>query len=88
LDVLSAKIAMVMKYIVLNEPGGELPVIFARKFYHAYMADRFAPARVVSAGFVRLSNGDPECFGGSSSLGIASRLHRDSELIRRYLTSE
>ena len=79
---------MVMKYIVLSQPGGESPVIFGRSYYHAYMADRFAPARVVSAGFLRLENGAPECFGGSSSLRIASRRHRDSELIRRYLTSE
>jgi len=73
--------SMPMKYIVLRGTGADLPVIFPRDYYHSHVADRFAPAKVVAAGFVRLVDGGPECFGGSSSLKIASRRERDARLI-------
>lgn len=76
---------MALKYIVVEVPGGEAPVVFSRDFFHAYVADRFAPAKVVSAGFVRLSGGKPECYGGSSSLKISSRGDRDTALVARHL---
>lgn len=77
---------MAMKYIIVSGPDGEMPVIFPRAYYHSDVAGRFAPAEVVSAGFVRLSEGATECYGGSSSLKIVSRRHRDSELVVRYLS--
>ncbi|MGF1640264.1 MAG: hypothetical protein ACFCUO_04885 [Rhodospirillales bacterium] len=76
---------MPMKYIVLRGAGGELPVLFPRDYYHSQVAARFAPAEVVAAGFVHLVGGGPECFGGSSSLRIASRRDRDARLIATLL---
>lgn len=64
---------MAMKYIVVNGADGEIPVIFPRVYYHNDVAQRFAPAKVVAAGFVRLTDGDADCYGGSSSLRIVSR---------------
>jgi len=74
-----------LKYIVVEVPGGEALVVFSRDFFHAYIAERFAPARVVSAGFVRMADGRPECYGGSSSLKISSRGERDTALLARHL---
>lgn len=76
---------MAMKYIIVNGPDGEMPVVFPRAYYHNDVAHRFAPAKVVAAGFVRLTDGTTECYGGSSSLRIVSRRHRDSELVARHL---
>ena len=77
---------MAMKYIVVNGPDGEMPVIFPRAYYHSDVAQRFVPAKVVAAGFVRLSEGAAECYGGSSSLRIVSRRLRDSKLVARHLS--
>ncbi len=78
---------MAMKYIIVNGPGGEMPVVFPRAYYHSDVAQRFAPAQVVAAGFVRLSDGAADCYGGSSSLRMVSRRQRDSELVARHLSS-
>jgi hypothetical protein len=76
---------MPMKYIVLRGAGAELPVIFPRDYYHSHVAERFAPAQVVAAGFVQLTDVGPECFGGSSSLRIPSRRDRDARLIASHI---
>ncbi len=78
---------MAMKYIVVSGPDGELPVIFPRAYFHNDVAQRFSPADVVAAGFVRLTDGAAECYGGSSSLRIVSRRQRDSDLVARHLNS-
>ena len=49
-----------MKYIVLRAPAGEAPVLFPRDFLHRYVAELFAPMRVVAAGFVRIGDGGVE----------------------------
>lgn len=77
---------MAMKYIIVTGPDGEIPVIFPQAYYHSNVAQRFAPAEVVAAGFVRLSDGAADCYGGSSSLRIVSRRHRDSELVACHLS--
>jgi hypothetical protein len=77
---------MAMKYIIVSGPGGEMPVVFPRAYYHSDVAQRFTPAKVVAAGFVRLTDGAAECYGGSSSLRIVSRRHRDSELVAHHLS--
>lgn len=74
-----------MKYIVVRGPGGELPVLFARSFYHRHVANQFGgPANVVSAGFVRMTKSGIECHGASSSLGMESRPVEDSILVTRH----
>lgn len=78
-----------MKYIVLRTPGGsEEAVLFPRSFLHRYVADLHAPLEVVSAGFVRQTNGQLECYGASVGLRIASRPEPDSALVNRALAAE
>jgi len=74
-----------VKYIVLQTPGGEAPVLFPRALIHRWVAGTMAPMAVVSAGFVRLDEGQPHCFGASESLNVRSRPDRDSALIARAL---
>ena len=77
---------MAMKYIIVMGPHGEMPVIFPRAYYHSDVAQRFGPAKVVAAGFVRLTDGAAECYGGSSSLKIVSRRHLDSLLVAHHFS--
>lgn len=74
-----------MKYIVLEGPTGELPVLFPRELLHRWVADRFAPMRIVAAGFVATEPAGPACYGASSGLGIGSRPARDTALLRDTL---
>ena len=76
---------MALKYLVLEVPDGEAPVLFGREYFHAFMATRFEPARVIAAGFVRLTDKGPECYGTSTSLRIGSRRAEDAALIARHL---
>ncbi|MCP5365691.1 MAG: hypothetical protein H6905_10785 [Hyphomicrobiales bacterium] len=71
-----------MKYLIVDAPGGEVPVLFPRGFMHRYMADRLAPLPVVAAGFVKNVDGQLACFGHSTGLKLGSRPERDSELLR------
>ena len=74
-----------MKYIVVRGSDGEAPVLFPVAYYHSFVAGRLAPAEVVGAGFVRMTDAGPECYGGSSSLGIRSRGDRDTAIVRGAL---
>lgn len=76
-----------MKYVVVRTPGGEAPVVFARELMHAYVARGLAPAEVVSAGFVALSENGIQCFGASAGLHIRSRGEQDAALITNSLTA-
>ena len=70
------------KYIVYRDGEGEEVIeTFATTTIHAaYAAQRgVAWTHLVSAGFVTAQK---ECFGASSSLGIASRPRQDSALLR------
>ena len=75
-----------MKYIVVDAPGGEAAVLFPRTFLHRWVADLFAPMKVVSAGFVRAREGGLECYGHSVGLGINARTIADTALVTRALT--
>jgi hypothetical protein len=72
---------MAMKYIVVRTPQGEEPIVFSARFMHAYLAQQLAPAEVVAAGFVRLTQGGVECFGSSAGLHIRSRGAEDAVLL-------
>lgn len=74
-----------MKYIVLNTPSGESPVLFPRAFMHRFVAELFPSMSVVSAGFVRSVNGEIECYGISTGLGLECRPGRDTALVERAL---
>ena len=74
-----------MKYIVVRGPDGEAAIVFPRAFMHRWVADLFRPLAPVAAGFVRLSDGQLQCYGTSESLKLASRPDRDSLLLDRAL---
>lgn len=75
---------MSLKYIVLDAPGGEAPIIFPRSFYHSYVAGLFSGMTVLGAGFVEIGedvSGGVRCYGTSSSLRIDSRGDVDTKLV-------
>ncbi len=74
-----------MKYIVFKSPRGEAPVLFPHEFIHSWVAGQMRPLEVVAAGFVEIADGVVRCYGHSSSLRIASRGDRDSQLITKNL---
>jgi hypothetical protein len=77
-----------MKYVVFETLGGAHPVLFPRGFSHPYLAEVFAPIRVVAAGFVEGSQAGHRCGGESASLSVRSRGGRDAALIHARLTVE
>jgi hypothetical protein len=74
-----------VKYIVIKTGGGECPLLFPRDFSHRYMADLFAPAPIVAAGFVHEGQDGISCGGESAGLRIGSRGGLDAALIRGAL---
>ena len=52
---------------------------------HRYVAEIFRPMDVIAAGFVRMTDGNIDCHGASSGLGIRSRPNRDSALVSAIL---
>jgi hypothetical protein len=76
-----------VKYVVVESPNGEVPVLFPRGFLHRYVAQLFAPMPVVGAGFVRLRDGLAECYGVSSGLKIGAR-PVDSILVNEALADD
>ncbi|MGB0749419.1 MAG: hypothetical protein ACPGO3_11795 [Magnetospiraceae bacterium] len=74
-----------MKYLILNTPHGEVPILFGGSLIHRWVWESLGGLGVVGAGFVRLENGEPTCFGRSDSLNIASRGAIDAALITKNL---
>jgi hypothetical protein len=77
-----------MKYIIVDAPGGEMPILFPRSFAHRYVADVFGPMKVAAAGFVAWEDGKLACGGLSTGLNIVSRPKHDTALVLRALTAE
>ena len=77
-----------MKYIVLEGGIGEAPVVFSRELTHRWVAERLRPMAAVSAGFVRMVDGEPQCYGKSDSLRLPSRPEADSVLVRKMLGAD
>lgn len=87
------------KYIVIRTkaPGGEremeIPLMFPHILIHKDFAEtarfneRLRRGKVVSAGFVSISEGKLHCFGESESLNIKSRPKEDSDLFNRQSES-
>jgi hypothetical protein len=74
-----------MKYIVVQSPSGETAVLFPRGFMHRWVAERFAPMPVISAGFVRQTAEGLQCYGRSAGLCIPAR-PQDTSLVMRALS--
>lgn len=76
-----------MKYIVIEQGGMEIAVLFPCFWNHADMLQRFPnTAKIVSAGIIhRSDNGRLYCSGESVILKIKSRPVEDLDLILRQL---
>jgi len=70
------------KYIIVQDGGLELPVIFSPLLKHSEVAGQ---RRIVAAGFCDISNNEVACWGKSVSLDIESRPEEDAKLIRRQI---
>lgn len=71
-----------MKYIiVLDDCGGEQPIIFPEMLTHSDVAIKY---KVVSAGFMSLGLCGVSVWGKSLSLNVPSRTE-DEEIIRKFL---
>ena len=77
-----------VKYIIVEGPDGEAPVLFPRSFMHKWVAGQMKPLESVAAGFVRSVDGRLQCYGVSESLRIGSRPERDAALINRALGAQ
>jgi len=74
-----------MKYIILDDGGLEMPVIFPPHWDHAETAQKFPGREVLSAGFVgRQDGGALYVWGRSQSLNLPAR-PEDLEIIHRVL---
>ena len=63
-----------MKYLIVEDfSGGVIPFIFPDRVDHADFNDVLPYGKVVSAGYVALKNGAPECTGLSKELGVKAR---------------
>jgi hypothetical protein len=70
-----------MKYIILEECDMEVAIIFDELLKHKQIA---AGRKVISAGFVQLTNIGPAAYGESDGLGIKSR-PQDSDIIKESM---
>ena len=75
-----------MKYIILNDNGLEMPVIFPPFWDHAKTDQKFPGLEVLSAGFVGRQDGGGALYvwGRSQSLNLPSR-PEDLEIIHELL---
>jgi len=56
--------------------------------WHSHIGDvlfKHARGHIISAGFVRILDGDIACFGMSESLGIVSKPEEDTEALKKQL---
>lgn len=77
------------KFLILDMPmSGETAVLFPPHLPHAEMAQAFASAMPVAAGFVRFNEETKrfECYGKSDSLKLTPR--KEPEGIDEYLVNK
>ncbi len=78
-----------VKYIVVDYKGMEIPIFFGFLAEHSQIANRFGIDKVISAGFVRFTQGDGivdlYVYGKSISIKKESRMEIDVELFKKML---
>ncbi len=74
-----------MKYIIVETPAGEAPILFPREFAHRYVAEALRPMTVVAAGFVAVGDDGLVCGGASTGLKLSARPQRDTALLASAL---
>jgi len=78
-----------MKYIVIEQGGLEVAVLFPCFWNHTDMFRRFPLAKLISAGIVRRTKeGKLYCTGNSVTLKVSSRPIEDLNLILRQIDFE
>ena len=76
------------KYLIITAHGIETPIIFPSWIDHSHMAASFGGKRVVvSAGQVKVAEGNVDVYGSSTSLEVRSR-PEDEDIIRHLLNME
>ncbi|MEQ1491024.1 MAG: hypothetical protein ABL932_10795 [Terricaulis sp.] len=73
------------KYVCyIGDDGKEVLEAFEPEIIHSQYVENegIPPASLVSAGFATLHG---ECYGASTSLGISSRPHQDTALLRERI---
>ena len=77
-----------MKYIVFEDfSGRETPIIFPDRILHAELREQVPYAKVVSAGYVHLSQDGFLCSGRSRELGARAR-EEDSAVIAEHFRAQ
>ncbi|MDL2266406.1 hypothetical protein LJC46_00255 [Desulfovibrio sp. OttesenSCG-928-G15] len=75
-----------MKYIICEDFSGQpVPFLFPDKVAHVDMREQLPYARVFSAGYVVLENGEFVCHGGDVELGV-SCAEGDASRIAEFFT--
>lgn len=77
---------MRMKYIVVNQNGIRIPVLFGDALNHCDVAFQ-VQLQVLSAGFVQILDGQVRTYGKSVSLNLVPNL-QDEELITATLNPD
>lgn len=79
------------KYIIVDNHGVELPVIFSELMVHQEVAHAlgYSDAQVLGAGFCEVGGNDDgtadyNCFGESVSLRVMSRRRQDAEILNLW----
>ncbi len=79
---------MSMKYLILRTQDGETPIIFPEFMYHDQVEEALDHEEVIAAGFIKIESGKLQCYGESSSLGIASRSEDDAVVIEHHMLTK
>lgn len=73
-----------MKYVIFETYGClKYPVLFSEHLEHSAIAT-FIGNKAISAGFIKIYDGEIRCFGRSSSLNLTCQIG-DEEVIKRNL---
>ncbi|MDL2290776.1 hypothetical protein LJC09_01545 [Desulfovibrio sp. OttesenSCG-928-F20] len=73
-----------MKYIICEDFSGQpIPFLFPQRVSHADMREQLPYAKVISAGYIILAEGQFVCSGGDGELNLASR-PEDAECIAAF----
>ena len=74
---------MKLKYIIVEDGGLELAVVFNEILTHADVGAKYGRNNIVGAGFVETDSKYWACYGESVSLDIKSRCSTDSRILAK-----
>ena len=75
-----------MNYLIVEDFAGQaVCFLFPRRVDHADMREQLPYAKVISAGFAELNNGEFLCSGGSHELGANARPDEDAKILTEAL---